>query len=374
MALRLNSLWPLRRSHTIRWTLVDIVLACILPGWIGIAVLILGMHKVLEYRISQGAVISAQTLVLAVDRELATVQGALEVLAVSSALTSNDLNQFHQEAAEVSKRFPLNTIVLSDKSGQQLINTRFPFGTKLPRMVNSEATDIVFSTGTPLITNLFRASAVKTPLVGLKIPVYRDGEVRYLLSMGLFPEGLQRLLNDQKLPAGWVASIFDGAGISVARTLNSERYVGQTDSPVLMSMVARQRSGLVKTISVEGIPVYAAFARSEITNWTVAIRIPTELVAAQLYEFLSMSVAGALVLLAIGIGFAGYKSEKIASAVRSLVRPAATFGKADRSPALPTQIAEIDEVGRGLEATMLVLQHRTEERDRAARDQAIAES
>jgi signal transduction histidine kinase/DNA-binding response OmpR family regulator len=373
MAFRLNSLWPLRRSHTIRRTLVHIVLACILPGWIGIAVLILGMHKVLEDRISQGGVMTAQALLLAVDRELATARVALEVLADTTALTSDNFSGFHKKAAAVSKRFPLNNIVLSDRSGQQLVNTYLPFGTKLPINANPAADAAVFGSGEPRITNLFHGGVGARPLIGIKVPVYRDGAVKYVLSMGLFPEALQGLLNNQKLPTGWIASIFDAAGIDVARNLNSERFVGQPGSPALMKMIARQRSGFLETISVDGFPVYSAFARSETTNWTVAIGIPTGLVTAQLYEFLSLSVAGALILLGIGMGFAEYKSKKITHAMRSLLRPAATFGDAERSPIPLSQILEIDEVGGELEIAMLVLQYRTEERDRAELGKVAAE-
>lgn len=373
-AFRLDFLWPLRRPHTIRQTLVHIVLACVLPAWIGIAVLVLSMYGVLGERIPQGAIMTAHALVLAVDRDLSAAQAALEVLAGTSELRTGDLATFHEKASEISKKFFSSNIILADRSGQQLINTLLPFGAKLPITGNVKTNDIVFRTANPLITNLIQATVPARFVVSIKVPVLRHGQVEYVLSMGLAPHALNELLTRQELPPDWIASIFDASGTRLATTQDPGKYIGQPGPPALVEMMAREKSGFVKTITPDGVPVYGAFSRSMISNWSVAIGVPTAFVTRPLYAFLSVSAVGALVLLAAGMGLARYHSMKITSAVQSLVRPMATFGDAERSPVSSTQIEEVDEVGRGLVAAMLVLQHRTDERDRAERDKTVAES
>jgi two-component system, sensor histidine kinase and response regulator len=361
---------PLRPSHTIRQTLIHIVLACMLPAWIGIAVLALGMYQVLGERVSQGAIMTAHTLMRAVDRDLVAAQTALEVLANSPTLATDDLAAFHQRALDVKSKFHSSSIILADRSGQQLVNTRTRFGTTLPVSKSAAANDTVFRTGKPFIADLFRETA--RSVVSIKVPVFRDGEVKYVLSINLALESLNELLGRQKLPTDWQAAIFDASGITIATTLD-QKYVGRMGPPDLLAAMAREGAGSVMTKSPDGLPVYGAFGRSEISNWSVAIGAPTTLVTDPLFVFLSLSAAGAVVLLLGGTALAGYQSRKIATAVQSLVRSAMAFGDAERSPVPPSRIREIDEVGRGLDAAMQALQHRTAERDRAERDKEVAE-
>src|SRR5262245_43628137 len=132
MSPRAGSPAPPRPPRSIRQTLVRIVLACVLPAWLGIAVLTFGMYKVLGERTPEGALMTAHALSLAVDRELAIAQTALEALATSEALAAGDLKGFRERALRDSKTFGLNNVVLSQRNGQQIINTLLPLDAKLP--------------------------------------------------------------------------------------------------------------------------------------------------------------------------------------------------------------------------------------------------
>ena len=69
-----------------------------------------------------------------------------------------------------------------------------------------------------MVSDLFTSLVVKRPVYNISIPVLRDNEVRYIMSLGLVPEDLRALLEGQSLPPNWSAAIWDGKGVTMART------------------------------------------------------------------------------------------------------------------------------------------------------------
>ena len=362
-----------RPPRTIRQTLVHIVLACVLPAWLGFAVLIFGMYKVLGERTPEGALMTAHALALAVDRELAITQTALESMARSDTLTAGDLKAFRERATRDAQAFALHNVILVRRTGEQLVNTLLPPGAKVSLSARATDNETVFRTGKPLILNMLKGAVTGSLLVGIKVPVIRDGEVKYVLTGTILPERLNSLLAHQNLPDGWIGSIFDAKRTIVARTHSPERYVGDKGSPGLLEAMERARSGIVKAPTLEGLPVYAAFSQSEASSWSVAIGVPTALVTDRLYEFLSLGAAGGFLVLAAGLGLAGYHAGKIAAGVRSLARDTTELENLDESCARTSEIREIDEASRRIDAATMTLHRRTAERDRAERDREIAE-
>src|SRR5690606_32596013 len=65
-------------------------------------------------------------------------------------------------------------VILSDRDGNQLVNTTLPTGSTLPNTDISRIRDVI-ETGKPRVSDLFY-SANKIPLVGVRIPVISGGE------------------------------------------------------------------------------------------------------------------------------------------------------------------------------------------------------
>jgi len=93
--------------------------------------------------------------------------------------------------------------------------TNRPFGEPLPRATNSEMHDRVVATGKPQISDLIMGAVLKRPILTVGVPVFRDGEVVYVLAMGLGPEMLSALMQDQKLSPDWTAAILDSRAASL---------------------------------------------------------------------------------------------------------------------------------------------------------------
>jgi hypothetical protein len=194
-------------------------------------------------------------------------------------------------------------VVLMDERGRQLLNTLRPFGAPLPAEGNPQALQRIFQTGEMVVTDLFMGPVVKQPAVAIGVPVRRNGKVVYSLNAGVLPGALSALLSRQRLPPGWIGVVFDSTGTIVARTHESERFVGKKGAPELVERMKAVSEDALETRMLEGVPVLTVFSRSPVSNWTVAIGIPIrEFVTELIYSMARLFVAGFIALVsALGL-------------------------------------------------------------------------
>jgi signal transduction histidine kinase len=251
-------------------------------------------------------------------------------------------------------------VVLTDLSGRQLLNTLRPFGAELPEESGARLAQIrrVIETRQPETGDLFVGAATRKPVLAVDVPVMRDGEVIYVLTMGIFPERLGDILAREGLREEWVASIFDSQGTIVARTHEPARYVGEKGAPRLLSRMTEAREGWVDTPTLEGIPVIAVFSHSTLSNWAVAIGIPSRMLAANLWKPVLLVIGLALSLLFFGMGLAGWISGRLSGAIRSLIAPAVALGRGQAPIVPPLRLEEAAELGRALLSASNILRQR----------------
>ena len=333
---------------TIRRQLVRLVAASVVPAALCASLLIVYAHDRQRTLVENRTLDVARALAQTVDRELARYQAAMLALATSPHLTSGDLAAFHRQARQAIRDLPGDIFVLSDASGQQLVNTQRPFGEPLPRRASVSQVRRVFETGKPAISDLFVGETARRLLVAIDVPVRLDDRVAYALALAVFPERLGEVLKYQKIQPDWVVSILDSQGTIVARTHGAERFIGQKADPALVQRMAQVAEGRVETETLEGIPVVAVFSRSAVSLWSVAIGIPRATVASALWTPISLIIAGAVVLLLSGIVMAQRLGARIAGSIRGLIPPAVALGRGDPVVVPPLHLREADDVGREL--------------------------
>jgi hypothetical protein len=262
-------------------------------------------------RLVRDSTVTARALLSAVDTELSGVRSALLALATSPYLSSGELAAFHAQAQAALKDQNFASIVLIERSGQQVVNTFRRFGEPLPSAGDPAELQRIFQTGESVITDLFLGPLVQKHFIAIGVPVRRGGEIRYSLNGGVDPQKLSDLLRQQRLPPGWIGATFDTQGTIVARTHEAERLVGQKGSPELVQRMKEVREDAIDSRTPEDIPVLTVFTRSPVSNWTVAIGIPQRELAAHLwYSMARLFVAGFVALLA-ALGLAALFSRKL---------------------------------------------------------------
>src|SRR3954469_11317350 len=142
-------------QRTIRFWLICLVIACILPVTLAAGLLIINSYWQHNANVGRSTIATTRALIQAVDAELLGVQSALQALATSPHLTSGDLAGFHQQARAAATVLLGGNVILTDSTGQQVLNTLKPFQEPLPRHGQPDQVRRVFETGRPLISDLF---------------------------------------------------------------------------------------------------------------------------------------------------------------------------------------------------------------------------
>jgi two-component sensor histidine kinase len=312
---------------------------------------------------------TARALMQVVDGELGARAAVASTLATSQLLKQGDMRGFYNQVLEVLAALPAGSIVsLADESGQQLINTGRRFGEALPKRADLTSLRHVFETGRPTFFNLFVGAASGRPVIGVDVPVLRDGKVVYALALGLPLDDLSEILRRQQLSPGWLAAILDGNQVIVARTANPE-VIGQKAAPLLAAGVASRPEGSVETPTLEGDQVVSTWTRSPVSGWSVAIAQPADALSAHLYRNLGVILLTVAAVLGMAIAIAAWFATRVSDAIASLAREAATLSRGETFKPPPTNITEMQQLGDSLKSASELLRWREAERDAAQKYQ-----
>jgi signal transduction histidine kinase len=357
----------------LRAHLALLVMAVVVPMLAFAVLVLLRLDSQQRTTLERGAVETARALINATDRELLGQVGSLEMLATAASLARGDLPTFYEDARRALASQPdWTTVILAERSGQQVMNVLRPLGSSLPLVADRESVDAVVKTGEPAIGNLTVRPLTRRHDFEVRVPVRRDGAIVYVLTAAVKPASLLALLDAQRLPAEWVASVFDADRVIVARTKANEQFHGGPLSGEFMRILDTATEGWAPTHTLEGVPVYTAFSRSARTRWGVGIGIPQSAVEGPLRRSLWTLAGGGIAFLAAAILTAVVVGRRI-------TRPIVALASAARSlpyegmvevPRVPSGVEEVERVARAFVESSAELRTRSSERDEAL---AIAE-
>jgi PAS domain S-box-containing protein len=276
----------------------------VLPVWIAAGFLLLYNFRSRRALTEQRMLDTARALTMVVDRELANVQASLSALAASTELVSGDLPAFYRRALVVLQAYPGTYILLADSTGQELINTFRPFGAAIPKHSVPDAVRQVYTTGKPVISNVFKGVWTGRFMVSVHVPVFRGGRVVYDLGMNVPVDRFAAILVQQQLPPDWIGRVFDRNHVMVARTRLAERFVGGHSGHDLGERMKETAEGTAETVNLEGVLTFNSFSRSASSGWTVAIGIPKAIMMAELWGWLRWTLAGTVLLSLTGLALA----------------------------------------------------------------------
>lgn len=337
----------LRNTWSMRTYLLALVLAVGLPLAI-LAVIALVVFDRQQRETSELQLVErAHSMSLALDRELTAVSRALQALARATFLEESDFLRVHEQASRtIAVHAGWEAIVVIDSSGQQVMNTRVPFGSPLPQTGSSELAKVVFTTAKPAVSNLFVGPLAKRPLIAVSVPVVRDGSVRYALNLSTSPATLTNILLQAKLPSGWIATVVDRNQTIVARTQNLEEFFGTQAGPVLAAKSAEGGRGFFRSTTREGTQVVAGYHRSELSGFTLAIGIPAAEIEEPLWHTLNIFIGGTLAFFVLAASFALLVGSRVTQTYKKLVRAAVATMRGATFCIAPLPIAEADELAR----------------------------
>ena len=282
-----------------------------------------------------------------VDNELKSRQRILQTIANSPALANGDLEAFYAFARNNAPTEE-STIILFDKEGRQLINTRVPLGAPLPtqRASTMQALTERYGVMSPLVSDLFFAPIGKRFDFSIQVPYMERGEPRYFVAMGLNAGSLQQLLKQQNLPESWLSVIVDRQGVLVARSRDPEKYVGKPADSVLQQTFAAQISGITRSVTLDGVPVKTFFYRVPSSDWTVVLSVPESEVRRSAIHLAIGFALSSLLILGLSLIVARRLGLGVIARMRELELAADALGRGEKVNYVPQGLVEVDEVGK----------------------------
>jgi PAS domain S-box-containing protein len=349
----------------IRSYLLIFALGIFVPMIAFAVVTVVALDREKRATVQRGGVETARALLNAVDRELLASITTLKALATARSLERDDLATFHEDARRVlASQRNWHAIILITPSGQLVVDTGFRYGMPLPPLRESDTFHEVLRTGQPLVGPALYGPIIQRFAVPIRVPVFRQGAVVYVLTGVVDTSTFAVLLREQQLPEDWVGTVFDSRDNIVARTRGVEQFEGRPISAEFRHLLATQQEGWGVTHTLEGEPVYTAFRRSSATSWGVGLGIPPSTIEGPLRRSLLTIAGGGLALLLAALVASALVGARIARPVTALAAAAKAFGQRaeSRDGAATRGPAEVGDVARAFEDAAADLRAAEEER------------
>jgi two-component sensor histidine kinase len=296
-----------------------------------------------------------------IDRQLDLMMATLTVFAGSPQLAGGELQAFHERATAALHPLGLE-LLYRDLDGQQLLNTRVPWGTPLPRRQLPEIDDAVRATLKPHFSDVLVGAVAGRPVVTLTVPVLIGGTLRGFLHMSINSERLLALMKGQQLPPEWNTGLSDRNGVIIARLLRHDDFVG-TKLPEELRMQSRQEAGAFRTTNIEGVETIRAATVSPKTGWLVSANVPASVARATFVANLWSMAGVAIALALLALGLALLVARLIARPIQAIAGFAVMVENERIPPPLHSPVREANEVA----AALRLASERLQDRSRALR-------
>ncbi|HEX7229256.1 MAG TPA: ATP-binding protein, partial [Candidatus Binatia bacterium] len=143
------------------------------------------------------------------------------------------------------------------------------------------------------------------------------------------------------------------------------KYVGKPVGPLLRQARIAPSEQFLSGISSDQIRAYAAISRSHVSNWFVALTVPSAEVNAILYRSLAILGAGGLLLLLIGLAAAFIFARRVAYSIGELAGAAHRLGRGEPAAlAGKLPVAELNSLAVEMTRAGELLAERERDRDR----------
>ncbi len=312
-------------STTVRRRLLRLVFAALAPVVVVGSLGVYFIYKEEHERFQQGVMEATRALASLVERELARREAIVHTLSGSPTITRGDLVSFHEYARQVTETDE-SVIVLTDLDRQQVVNTRRRIGEPLPKSSISIKRQEAGLTAT-VVSDLYMAPIGKQYSFAVEVPVIRNDKVIYHLAMGSYTSSLQRLVEAQKLPKGWIGAIIDSKGTIVARSIAAASQVGKPVTQDMLKQLAQRREGAFWTVATDGVPVLATFSTSR-NGWGFIIGVPVSQITSPA-RAAGLFAAGSLMALLLALYAATRVGRKIVEPVQKLAAASEALGRGE---------------------------------------------
>lgn len=333
---------------TIKRQLMLLVLSGMLPIFL-FSVAVVSYVALQKQRALESSMINtARALSSAVEGQLDRIQSSLELLISIGDFKQSNLKDLHNRLTVfVDKQKEWSSIGLTDTDGNILFNTIRPYGTKLLNVKGQAHWDEALATGKPALSGFRIGTVTGVKNFAFAMPVKVDGQLRYMLIATINAKFLAEILNRQKLPPEWTATLLDKNGIIMARNIYHDKFSGQKASDYLLNKIKTGET-FFETVNKENHKQYGT-STSLARGWKLYLGMPFEMSVLPAQSILWFLIIGGSTLLALAVLLSIIVSGKIARPIIALADSAKRIGKGGKAERVETNLFEINEVAVALQ-------------------------
>lgn len=277
---------------------------------------------------------------LAVERDLIALIAALRALAASPALL-DDLPRFRLQAREALAGRQ-GDLFLLDESGRDRLHDDSP---PLPAEYLAALRGRLEVGSQPEISDLLPEMPGRGRQVAVSVIASGPATRPAALVFAIRPSHFADLLQGPGLMPPHRGSLVDRSGILIARTLQSESYVGRKVSGFGSKTNAY---GSLDAMDVEGVAVRQYYRRSPISGWYILSSVSHTALQSSLRQSLWLLAAVAISLLLTACPCALFLMRRMQSAAQITMEAARGLGQGERITYRSTGVAEADMVSQTL--------------------------
>jgi signal transduction histidine kinase/CheY-like chemotaxis protein len=305
---------------------------------------------------------AARTFALLVDNELHAREAVLRTLAKSPDLAKGDWQGFYAYAKKMAPT-PESTIILLLPNGEQLLNTRLPFGSPLPKRSASNRQDLTQKYGADktIVSDVFISSIGKRHDFTIQVPVHIGDGAPSFLVMGINAFEMNKLMAAQRFPEQWVGTVVDRQGQVVARSRDPDQYTGKVIRDYSRRILASTAEGTYPSVTLEGIPVKAFFSHIPIADWKVLISIPEAEIQRGAIRAATFLAGILFILLIFAIAAARWVAQWVITPIEDLGKAAERLGRGQEVTYVSRGLQEADLVGHTIVEASRRIQRSTAE-------------
>ena len=325
-----------------RLLLLTIVAFAAVPPLVFAVILLFHFSDSQRGRAEENLMASAAGVARSIDAEFATALATLDTLKNSSFLQQGDLSAFEQRLRDNT----LDTgrgFTLLDAGGKQLINTSLPPRTGLPH-IEQRALRTAFRDRRLYISEVIHDAGSGEVFAFVGIPIVRDHDVKWTLGTFLYGSDFAGVIAEPGVPEDWIVSIVDRRGTHIRRSHLNEEFAGRPLVPVLLRQMEAGRSGVLRTISHEGIALISTVAYAPLSGWAAAVGLPVQQLEAPLHRSLQSLAATGLVMAGVALALALSLAHVLDRGFLKLRRSAQVLDRGDLVQMQHSAVREVNDI------------------------------
>lgn len=287
----------------------------------------------------------AQALSTSVGRQLRDMAVTLRILATAPELAAGDLDLFHERTQSALRSASYFLLVL-DRQGRQLLNTRVPYGTPLGQTTSMASVQSVLQSGRIEVSDVFIGATGDRWEFNVAMPLTEaESSGAAVLILTQNAEEIARAVDTRGLPLDWSATLIDASGHVVASSEGTP--AGELFPTDLLARITGSSGVMERDVEGEGVRLIG-YAQVSGWPWRAVVAGPLSTAQETIGSTWQILIVGGLAFFGIAVASAYLLARRLRNAIEEIANLARRVGQGEIVAPVNSAVVEADMVAFAL--------------------------